>query len=76
MKNIQFTVEEENLICIYHNADRRRTMTAIADALSTALFLLPQEESGELLSGVPGAYALWVTADGKIIKSDGWGMPS
>ena len=50
--------------------------TAIADALSTALFLLPQEEGGELLSGVPGAYALWVTADGKIIKSDGWGMPS
>ena len=33
MRNIQFTVEEENLICIYHNADRRRTMTAIADAL-------------------------------------------
>ena len=34
MSNIQFTVEEENLICIYHNADRKRTMTAIADALS------------------------------------------
>ena len=50
--------------------------TAIADALSTALFLLPQEEGEELLSGVPGAYALWVTADGKIIKSDGRGMPS
>ena len=33
MSNIQFTVEEENLICIYHNADRRRTITAIADAL-------------------------------------------
>lgn len=33
MSNIQFTVEEENLICIYHNADRRRTMTAIADTL-------------------------------------------
>ena len=33
MSNIQFTVEEENLICIYHNADRKRTMTAIADAL-------------------------------------------
>ena len=33
MSNIQSTVEEENLICIYHNADRRRTMTAIADAL-------------------------------------------
>lgn len=33
MKNIQFTVEEENLICIYHNADRQRTITAISDAL-------------------------------------------
>ena len=33
MSNFQFTVEEENLICIYHNADRRRTITAIADAL-------------------------------------------
>lgn len=28
-----FTVEEENLICIYHNADRRRTMAAISEAL-------------------------------------------
>ena len=34
MKNIQFTVEEENMICIYHNADRRRTITAISDALT------------------------------------------
>ena len=33
MSNFQFPVEEENLICIYHNADRRRTITAIADAL-------------------------------------------
>ena len=33
MSNIQFTVEEENLICIYHNADRKRTMTAISEAL-------------------------------------------
>lgn len=33
MSNIQFTVEEENLICIYHNADCKRTMAAIADAL-------------------------------------------
>lgn len=23
---MHFTVEEENLICMYHNADRRRTM--------------------------------------------------
>lgn len=31
--NYHFTVEEENLICIYHNADRRRTMAAISQAL-------------------------------------------
>ena len=28
-----FTVEEENLICMYHNADRRRTMGKITAAL-------------------------------------------
>lgn len=28
-----FTVEEENLICMYHNADRRRTMCKITAAL-------------------------------------------
>ena len=30
---MHFTVEEENLICIYHNADRRRTMGKITTAL-------------------------------------------
>ena len=30
---MQFTVEEENLICMYHNADRRRTMDKITVAL-------------------------------------------
>lgn len=45
--------------------------TAVADALSTALFLLSQEKGAELLAGIPGSYALWVTADGEIIKSDG-----
>ena len=30
---MQFTVEEENLICVYHNADRRRTMGKITAAL-------------------------------------------
>ena len=25
MGNVSFTVEEENLICIYHKHDRRRT---------------------------------------------------
>ena len=30
---MHFTVEEENLICMYHNADRRRTMDKITVAL-------------------------------------------
>ena len=28
-----FTVEEENLICLYHNADRRRTAANLRAAL-------------------------------------------
>lgn len=30
---MHFTVEEENLICLHHNADRRRTMGKITAAL-------------------------------------------
>lgn len=30
---MHFTVEEENLICMYHNADRRRTIGKITAAL-------------------------------------------
>lgn len=26
---MQFNVEEENLICLYHNADRRRTIAKL-----------------------------------------------
>ena len=33
MSRIVFTVEEENLICMYHNTDRRRTLAGISDAL-------------------------------------------
>ena len=33
MDNVSFTIEEENLICIYHKYDRRRTIAAISDAL-------------------------------------------
>lgn len=29
----QFTVEEENLICMYHRSDRRRTAGSIREAL-------------------------------------------
>ena len=30
---MHFTVEDENLICIYHNADRRRTIGKITAVL-------------------------------------------
>ena len=33
MDNVSFTIEEENLICIYHKHDHRRTIAAISDAL-------------------------------------------
>lgn len=32
MGNVPFTIEEENLICIYHKHDRRRTIATISDA--------------------------------------------
>lgn len=31
---MHFTVKEENLICMYHNADRRRTIGKITAAMS------------------------------------------
>ena len=42
-----------------------------ADALSTALFLLPLEEGRALLAQYD-AEAMWVDADGEIFKSDGF----
>lgn len=33
MNNVPFTIEEENLICIYHKHGRRRTIAAISDVL-------------------------------------------
>ena len=30
---MHFTVKEENLICMYHNADRRRTIGKITAAM-------------------------------------------
>lgn len=50
--------------------------TAIADALSTALFLLPEQDGKELLAHVPGSSALWVMTDGQIVRSDNWGTVS
>ena len=33
MSSIVFSVEEENLICAYHNAGRRMTMAGITEAM-------------------------------------------
>lgn len=47
--------------------------SALADALSTALFLLPLEEGKALLEkagSMGGAEAMWVDADGEIYYSD------
>ena len=45
--------------------------SAVADALSTALFVLPLEE-GEALLEKYGAEALWVSPDGTEYKSSGF----
>lgn len=45
--------------------------SGLADALSTALFLLPQEEGQSLLDDC-GAEAMWVDADGLIFYSTGF----
>ena len=34
---MQFTVEEENLICMYHKSDRRRTAANIRAAMSSSM---------------------------------------
>ena len=45
--------------------------SGLADALSTALFLLPQEE-GQALLEKTGAEALWVNREGEIFYSPGF----
>ena len=46
--------------------------SATADALSTALFCLPQKEGMELVKSRPDAEAMWVAEDGSKVYSDGW----
>lgn len=46
--------------------------SGLADALSTALFLLPLDEGRALLTQA-GAEAMWVDAEGQIFYSDGFG---
>ena len=45
--------------------------SGLADALSTALFLLPKEEGQKLLDK-SGSYAMWVDAEGNIYYSTGF----
>ncbi|MEG0270201.1 MAG: FAD:protein FMN transferase [Clostridia bacterium] len=43
----------------------------LADALSTALFLMPQEKGQALLDQLGNAEAIWVTPEGTVVKSGG-----
>ena len=45
--------------------------SGLADALSTALFLLPLEEGQKLLNEC-GSYAMWVDAEGNMFYSEGF----
>ena len=46
--------------------------SAMADALSTALFSMPLETGVALIKSLPQAEAIWMCADGSTIFSDGW----
>lgn len=46
--------------------------SALADALSTALFNMDIGQGKEVLASLENAYAMWVTADGEKIFSDGF----
>lgn len=45
--------------------------SALADILSTGLFLLPYEKGRALVDGLDGVEALWVMPDNTIISTDG-----
>ncbi len=45
--------------------------SGVCDALSTALFVMTQEEGDTLLDSMEGYGAVWIYPDGKIVKSDG-----
>ena len=48
--------------------------SALADALSTALFNMPIEEGKALIETIEGAEALWQTAEHSTQESSGWGQ--
>ncbi len=46
--------------------------SALADALSTALFSMPAEEGLDLIDALPNTEALWLCSDGTTLQSSGW----
>ena len=47
---------------------------ALADALSTALFIADMDEGRAMLSRVDGAEAMWIAHDGSITQTDGFNI--
>lgn len=45
--------------------------SGVADALSTATFLLPLDEGKALIESLPNTYAYWVTMEDEIVISEG-----
>ena len=45
--------------------------SALADALSTALFSMPIENGRALINGIENTEAIWVYKDGTVVSSDG-----
>ena len=60
------------------SADRFLSVTvmcddgAMADALSTALFIMDYEEGSELIAAIDGAEALWINKDGTLLYTSGF----